>query len=103
MRKQYYREKNLLSINESVEGRSLEQQLAALMQGEKMETKGKSLIYTERKDGVLPETNIRSDRMELAQEALDYVTRTEIAKRDEAPKKGTENSTGESIEGTTQN
>lgn len=28
------------------------------------------MVYTERKDGVLPETNIRTDRFEIAQEAM---------------------------------
>lgn len=32
------------------------------------------LVYTERKDGVLPDYNIRTDRMEKALEAMDRVS-----------------------------
>ena len=40
------------------------------------------LIYTERKDGVSPSHNIRTDRFELALEATDLISKTKIAKRD---------------------
>lgn len=39
------------------------------------------MIYTERKDGVLPQYDIRTDRFEIAQNAMDKVTAMEIAKR----------------------
>lgn len=100
MRNQYYIGGKLFNVNESYEGKSIEQQLAALMQGETMETKGKAMVYTERKEGVLPETDIRSDKWELAQDAHEYVTRSNIAKRDETPKEV--KSTSETTEGTTE-
>lgn len=40
------------------------------------------LIYTERKEGVLAETNIRTDRFEVAQQAMDAVSRSYAAKRE---------------------
>ena len=39
-------------------------------------------IFTERKDGVLPQTDIRTDRFDIALEAMDKVNRSNIAKRD---------------------
>lgn len=105
MRKTTVTRTRLLKINNSYEAKSLEQQLRAVMAGEKIETSGKALIYTERKEGVRPETNIKSDRFELAQEAIDYVNKTNIAKRDafakaegEAGKTTTSN--GETTQGT---
>lgn len=41
-------------------------------------------VFTERKDGVRPEFDIRTDRMEVAREAMDLVSKTAIAKRDKA-------------------
>lgn len=37
-------------------------------------------IFTERKDGVLPDYNIRTDRWEYAAEAMDAVHKANIAK-----------------------
>lgn len=39
------------------------------------------VIYTEYKDGVLPATDIRTDRMELAISAMDYIHKTNMAKK----------------------
>lgn len=41
------------------------------------------MLYTERKDGVLPETDIRTDRFEVAQEAMGKVEKSIKAKREE--------------------
>lgn len=41
------------------------------------------MIYTERKEGVLPEYNVRTDRFEIAAAAMDKVTKTHLAKRAE--------------------
>ena len=39
-------------------------------------------IFTDRKDGVIPETNIKTDLMERAAEATDVMTANAIAKQD---------------------
>lgn len=39
------------------------------------------MIYTERKDGVKPEYDIRTDRWEIAQQAMDHVAASYKAKR----------------------
>lgn len=82
MRKVKLPRTGLIKRNETYEAKSIEQMLADKMAGETIELGGKALLYTDRKDGVLPETNIRSDRFELAQDALDTVERTRRAKRD---------------------
>ena len=43
---------------------------------------GAPIIYTERKDGVHAEYNIRTDRFDLAVEATDIISRDKIAKRE---------------------
>ena len=43
------------------------------------------LLYTERKDGVLPQYDIRTDRWAMAMAAMDKVTKSNRAKRDAAP------------------
>ena len=47
---------------------------------------GAPLIYTERKDGVQPSYNIRTDRWDVAVEAMDKVTKSYHAKREERAK-----------------
>ena len=60
---------------------------------------GAQLNYTERKDGVRPEYDIRTDRFEHAIDAMDRVSKSHIAKREErlkAVKGGNENNGNES-------
>lgn len=68
-RKAKYTETQLTGV-ELEEGECLNDKLSKLKeQGGQIET-GSPSIYTERKDGVLPETNIRTDRFEIAQNAM---------------------------------
>jgi len=43
---------------------------------------GAPLVYTERKDGVMPAYNIRTDRFEVAIEGMDVVAKSVQAKRE---------------------
>lgn len=47
----------------------------------KLPNNGAPLIYTERKDGVLPAYDIRTDKMALAQEAMEKNMKAVNAKR----------------------
>lgn len=64
-----------LRTTEGFEGMSLEQKIFQAVNSKAPIEAVAPMVYTERKDGVLPETNIRTDRFEVAQEAM-----TEIAK-----------------------
>lgn len=86
MRKVHVSTKGLMCRNETYVAKSIEQELAEVMAGESVELGGKSLLYTERKDGVLWETNIRTDRWEIAQDALDVRERSKIARKEAAVK-----------------
>ena len=60
---------------------------------------GADLNYTERKDGVRAEFDIRTDRFEHAIDAMERVTKSHIAKREErlkAVKGGNESGANES-------
>lgn len=63
--------KTSISCNTSYEGEPIEAQLVRMMtNGEGLENALTQKIYTERKEGVLPELNIRTDRFELAVDAM---------------------------------
>ena len=50
-------------------------------------TDGAPLIYTERKEGVIPAYDVRTDRFEIAVEAMGKVVKSNIAKREQAAAK----------------
>ena len=80
-----------LLINRSYEGESIEDKLERIIQQKEPITDGAPLVFTERKNGVMPEHNIRTDRFEVALNAMDVVQKSTMAKR-EAAMKASENS-----------
>lgn len=50
-------------------------------------TDGAPIIFTEKKDGVRPEFDIRTDKWDIAQNAMDRVTAAKIAKSKNLGKK----------------
>ena len=63
-----------LFINNSLEGESIEAKVCRILNNGEPISDGAPLIYTERKDGVKEEYNIRTDRFDIALNAMDYVT-----------------------------
>lgn len=59
-----------LKTTDGFEGMSLEQKVFQAVNSKAPIESVAPMVYTERKDGVLPETNIRTDRFEVAQEAM---------------------------------
>lgn len=81
MIKRIVRSHNGLKLNQSYEEEPLEITLRrATTTSEPIEATAPQ-IFTERKDGVRPEYDIRTDRMEVAREAMDAVSKASIAKR----------------------
>lgn len=80
-----------LTVNRSYQGESIEDKLERIIQQKEPIKDGAPLVFTERKMGVLPEYNVRTDRFEVAIEAMDAVQKSTIAKR-EAAMKARENS-----------
>lgn len=81
MYKQNRMSKSSIIINKSTEGEPIEAKLERVMNnGEPIEDTA-PIVYTERKDGVIPAYNPRTDRFEVAIEAMDYVSKSNTAKR----------------------
>ncbi len=89
-----------LRINKSFEGESIEEKVERITVQKEPIKDGAPLIYTERKDGVQAGHNIRTDRFEVAIDAMDYVTKSAIAKREGVIKMTPKDTEGDSIEGT---
>lgn len=71
----------MIKVNNSFEGKCIEEKLR-LQDTEKQAIEAISpLVYTERKDGVLPEYDPRTDRWEIAREAATVVAESHLAKR----------------------
>lgn len=62
------------------EGESIEQKVCRITENNEPITDGAPIIYTNREDGVLPAYNIRTDRWEVAQAAMDAVNQANLAK-----------------------
>lgn len=80
--------KNNVFTKSSIEGTSLrsgepiENKMRRVMSNKEPITDGAPIIYTERKDGVLPGYNIRTDRFDAAIDAMDLVSKSHLAKRE---------------------
>jgi hypothetical protein len=77
--------------NESYQGERIEQKIERIITNKEPIKDGAPLIYTERIKGVQPDYDIRTDRFDVAVEAMDYVTKSHLAKRDARGKKPNEN------------
>lgn len=61
-------------------GESIETKVKRITENNEPITDGAPIIYTNRDDGVLPAYNIRTDRWEIAQQAMDAVNQANLAK-----------------------
>ena len=71
-----------LSSVEITEGEPIEHKIERVVSNKEPITDGAPSIFTERKDGVVSAYNIRTDRWEVATEAMDKVSGSIQAKRD---------------------
>lgn len=71
-----------IEIDETIEGSTLELKIAKMLENNEPLKADIGLLYTERKAGVLPGTNVRTDRWEIAADAMDKISKSKIAKRD---------------------
>lgn len=69
-------------VNKSTEGETIEMKIERITVNKEPIKDGAPLIYTERKDGVLPAYNIKTDRFEVAVETMDKVAKAKIAQRE---------------------
>lgn len=62
-----------LCTTEAFDGQSIEEKVFEAVNSKSPIEAVAPMVYSERKDGVLPETNIRTDRFEIAQEAMNSI------------------------------
>lgn len=74
-------ETTTLEVNESYVGEAIEDKVARIMNNKEGITDGAPLIYSERSEGIAPEFDIRTDRFEIAVEAMDKVSKSHVAAR----------------------
>lgn len=63
---------------ECFEGEQIEEKVRRIVNNNEPITDGAPIIFTEKKDGVLPEYNIRTDRWDIA---LDAMNKMEMARK----------------------
>lgn len=68
------------------QGETIEAKVRRIVNNKEPITDGAPLIYTDRKDGVRAEMDPRTDRWEIAVEAMDKVAKSKLAKREERQK-----------------
>ena len=90
--------KTTIEINEDYEGERIEEKVERIMTNNEPISDGAPLIYTERKDGIMPEYNVKTDRWDVAIDAMDYVSKSQLAKREELKKMGEESKTNMELE-----
>lgn len=81
MRKRTSENRTTLRANKSYEAEPLEWTLRRAMVSQQGIEATSPQIFTDRKDGVKPEYDIRTDRFEIAREAMDSVSKSQIARR----------------------
>lgn len=86
MYKQTKSNKTDIRVNKSYVGERIEIKVMRILQNKEPITDGSPLYYTERSEGVRPEFNVRTDKFELAAEAMDKVAEQTRAIRDEKMK-----------------
>lgn len=85
MKKGYLTKSKLQGV-QTYQGQSLERMIEeAVTQNTPIE-KASPIIYTEKKEGVVADYDIRTDRWAIAQQAREKITASRIAKRNEAMK-----------------
>lgn len=90
-----------LKVNQSYQGETIEQKISRILNNKEPITDGAPLIYTERKDGVNAAYDIRTDRWEVAVEAMDHVNKSKQAQREQRLKLGEQAKEGMKKEGET--
>lgn len=69
-------------LNEVVEGESIERKMEKILEGKEKVELTRSPVYQQRRDGVQPEYNIRTNKMEILQEAVSTATQKYFEARD---------------------
>ncbi len=74
--------KTSIRCNEGFEGKSIEREIEIATQSKQPIAANSPLIYTKKSEGVHPEYDIRTDRWDIALDAMDNVNKSRIAKQE---------------------
>ena len=80
-------DKTTIICDECYKGESIEEKIRRIVENNEPITDSSPLNYTNRKDGVNADYNIRTDRWDVAIDAMDKVSKAKIAQRDERERK----------------
>lgn len=83
MRRKTKYNRTSLNVCNTYEGEMIEEKVNRILNNKEPIKDGAPIIFTERRDGVDPAHNIRTDRFELAVDAMDKVNRSKLAKRED--------------------
>lgn len=83
--------KTKLNVNTSKEGETIEQKVHRIVNNKEPIKDQAPLNYTERKDGINPDFNVRTDKWERALDAMDVVNKSKLAKRRSLGEQAAEN------------
>lgn len=83
MYKQNRMQKTSIRRNESIEGETIEMKIERIVNNKEPISDGAPLIYQERSAGVEAQYDIRTDRWEVAVDAMDAVSKASAAKREQ--------------------
>jgi len=72
-----------IKANSVTEGESIEQKMDRVINNNEPISDGAPIIYSERKEGVIPDYDIRTDRWDIAIDAMTTIAKSKIAKREE--------------------
>lgn len=73
--------KTSIKGKEKMEGETIEAKVRRIVNNKEPITDGAPIVYTERKDGINPAHDIRTDRWDIAIEAMDTVAQVKEHKR----------------------
>lgn len=77
--------KTSINVNNGYIGETIEEKVRRIVINKEPISDGAPLIYTERKNGVEPQYNVRTDRFEIAVDAMTAGAKSEQAKRENKP------------------
>lgn len=83
MKKPKFYTKPIMTNYEYQEGESIEKKVARITENKEPITDGAPIIYTNREEGVIPAYNIRTDKWDIAQNAMDAIHKANAARSKE--------------------
>lgn len=83
MKKRNRQQRSSLEQYTIYQGETIEQRIDRMIYNKEPIKDAAPIIYTERAEGVKPEYDIRTDRFDLAIEAMDVANKSKLGKREE--------------------